>query len=773
MTTYQTLATCFKPLTTAIYMRPMTGLLTIGLLTSTSALAMDANPNDQLENNNNNNTIPTVTLDPITVTARGIREDQLETPFVVNTISTQDIEDEQHITMEDALRSQPSVDIHNGGNVSYSMLWMRGTGSLSMTSLDDNSVDIRVDGISHGKTGLARNLIDIEQIEVAKGPQGTLLGSSAEAGSIIVKTRDPVDYFEGKVGVGVGSHHQRYGEAVLNLPITDNLSMRVAGMKEQRDNIILKKEDGKPLNQQDKQGVQAKLRWHDDTDDNNVVLALYQDKQTNNVPVLQRNFETFAVQTFDLPHESNSTTEGAILSVESDIGFANLESQTSYHTYEGDILRPLLPPEMLSLQYGMFQIPAAEQPIYNGIFANEKSNRQYLIDEVKQVSQELKLVSKPESEVKWVAGAYFANKDRKWINDGKVSLQGLPNGFYKNYLGSSTYNGDTDKTFDTTTKALFGEITYPASKRLDVIAGVRVANEKQVHHATWQGNSNNALGATIKSDSKTLDETATTGRLGISFAVTPNWRLYALQSRGHKFGGFADYDTNVAYGNPVAFYKPTKIDASEIGSKYRSADNRLNLNLALYQNIMTDDHMTVLGAPPEYKSQTTNVDSRSRGVEVSADWRMTDNWQINTELAFTDAVVTDDSNVPAPARPGTLPLTAEGNQMPQVPKFSGRLGIRYSNDLPADLPLFSNAQWFVDTDYRYVGKRFAQAYNGIELEEYGLVDASIGLSSADHELSIWGKNLTDEKYKYIAIYPMNVGILGPDRSYGIKYSYYF
>lgn len=745
-----------------IYLVPFIGLMATGAWAE--------------ETTNGNNLVdikPSVTLDPIIVTARGVAEDQLETPFAVNTITTQDIEDEQHITMEDALRSQPSVDIHNGGNTSYSMLWMRGTGSLSLTSLDDNSVDIRVDGISHGKTGLARNLIDIEQIEVAKGPQGTLLGSSAEAGSIVVKTRDPVDYLEGKVGVGVGSHHQKYAEAVLNLPITDNVSMRVAGMKQQRDNVIIRKEDGKPLNQKDNQGVQAKLRWHDDADENNVVLALYQDKQTNNVPVLQNNFETFEVQTFDLPHESDSTAEGVILLVESDIGFANLDSQTSYHTYEGDILRPFLPPEMLPLQYGMFRIPAADQPIYNDIFSNEQSNRQHLIEELKQVSQELKLVSKPESDVKWVAGMYLAHKDRKWINDGKVSLEGLPNGFYKNYLGSSTYNGDTNKTFDTTTKALFGEITYPATNSLDVIAGIRVANEKQVHHASWQGNSNNSLGTTVKSDSKTLDETATTGRLGASLAITPNWRLYALQSRGHKFGGFADYDTNVAYGNPVAFYKPTKIDASEVGTKYRSADNRLNLNLALYQNTMTDDHMTVLGAPPEYKSQTTNVDSRSRGIEVSADWHMTDNWQINTELAYTDAVVTDDSNVPAPGRPGTLPLTAEGNRMPQVPKFSGSVGVRYSNDLPAGLPLFNNAQWFVATDYRYVGKRFAQAYNGIELEEYGLVDASIGLSSADHEVSIWGKNLTDEKYKTVAIYPMNVGILGPDRSYGIKYSYYY
>lgn len=721
--------------------------------------------------------MPITYFDPIVVTARGFEEDRLETPFVVTSVDGLDIEDAHYIQVKDVIRNQPSMDVHDGGNAAYSMLWMRGTGSLSMTSLDDNSVDIRVDGVSNGKTGLARNLFDINKVEVAKGPQGTLLGSSAEAGSIIVETNNPEDYFSAKVGVGIGNRSQKLAEAVLNVPLTDNVALRVAGMTQQEDNYFKKLEDGTPLNEKKSDGVQVKLRWQDDAANNKVILSGYHDEQTNNVPVIQNDFSTYKIATFGLPHDSESKSEGITLAIDSDLDFARLQSQTGYHSYFGDIYRPLLPPEMLGLQYDLLGIPAEYRPSLDAVFADEDNNKQYLVDDITQWTQELKLVSNPDGDSnnkpKWVAGIYLAKKNRDWSNDSRVSLANMPAGPIKDYLTTTASNGISEKSFDSTTQAVFGEITYPTTSNLDVIAGIRVANERLKHRTMWEGNDNNALATGIKTDDKTLDETATTGRLGLSYAITPGWRVYALQSRGHKFGGFADYETNVVYGNPLSFYKPTKIDASEIGTKYRSEDGRLNLGMALYQNNMHDDHISVIGAPPQYLSQTANVNSRSRGVELSADWQVTDNWRINSELAYTDAEVTDASNVPNPQIPGQLKLTEDGNKMPQVPEFSGSIGAQYNNDLPFAIPLFNQAQWFAGVNYRYVGKRFAQSYNVMELDSYGLLDANIGIRNDNHELNIWGKNLTNEEYLYIGVQPGNLGTLAPDRSYGIKYSYYY
>lgn len=740
----------YRPLSTVLVAIPLLGTI------SSHANAQDIAPG-------------VIDFGTTTVTVRGFAENQLETPFVVNSISAITLNQQNISTAEQAIRSQPNIDVHNGGHVEYSSLWMRGTGSLSITSLDDDSVDVRVDGISNGKTGLARNLIDIEKIEVAKGPQGTLLGTKAEAGSFIIKTNDPVDEFEGHVGVGVGNKNHKSLEAVINVPVTNNLAVRVAGVTSETDNYILKSEDNTPLNTKKKQGIQAKLRWQDGNND--LVLGGYHDTQTNDVPIVQTNFDSNKISTFGLAHDSDNVSKGITLATKNDLGFARIETNGGYHVYSGEILRPLLPPEILPMQYAQLQIPAQLHPTLNAVFAKADNNRQLLKEESKQLSQEIRLVSQPDSKTKWVAGVYLENKERNWHNDSKLALTNLPNSPVKAYLTTTSSNGDSKKTFDKNTQAIFGEITYPVGKSLNLVAGARYTHENLGHKTIWVGNSNNALATGVKSDRKTLDDDAITGRLGLSYALIPNWRVYGIYSRGNKFGGFADYESNVVYGNPLSYFKPTTIDAMELGTKFQSADKRLNLGIALYQNRMQDDHITVLGLPPKYDSSTANVDTQSTGAEISLDWKVTDHIQLKTDLAYTDTEVTDASNVPAP-KPGQLQLTANGNQMPQVPKFSGSLGVRVSDDVQG-LPLFKNAQWYVGADYRYVGKRFAQSYNVFELDGYGLLGLNMGIMGEHHELSLWGKNLTDEQYLNIGIQPGSVGTVGEDRSFGLKYGYHF
>ncbi len=714
--------------------------------------------------------MPSTVLEPITVTARGFAEEQLDTPFVVSLINDSDVKDKQLATVEDAVRSQPSSDVHNGGNVAYSTLWMRGSGSLSITSLDDNSVDFRVDEVSNGKTGLARNLIDIDSIEVAKGPQGTLLGSKAEAGVYIVKTNDPKDEFDTYVGLGIGDNGERSAEAMLNIPLPNNFSARVAGMSSHQDNHILRKEDGKPINQKKKQGIQAKLGWHDDDYSNDVVLSVYHDTQTNDVPVLQKDFSTNEVATFGLPHHSKSSAQGATLSVDSVFDAVNFKSTTGYHQYKGDIARPYLPPEMLPMQYQAFGIPPAMQPMLNQIFSKNENNRQRLYNDYKQLSQEFRLTSTDDSDTKWVTGLYFEQRDRDMHSDAKLSLTALPNSPAKAYLLSTAGNGDYYKKSKSSSQAIFGEVTYPATDKLNLVAGGRVTHEKLEYTAKWQGNDNNPHAkAGMKFDEKTIEDTAVTGRLGLSYKITPQFSAYALQSRGHKFGGFDDYETNTFVNAPLQAYEPTIIDSSEIGAKYQSADKRLNVGVATYLINMDDAQMKAGGMPPAYISESANVDSRSRGVELTADWQATDNLKLHTDLAYIDTEVTDASNIPAPQNPQQLKLTEKGNRMPQVPEFSGSVGVSYINDLP----MLNNAKWFTNANYRYVGSRFAQPYNVMELDAYHLLNASVGIKKDKHELSLWGKNLTDEQYLYIGVQPGNVGSVAPERTFGVKYRYDF
>ena len=116
-----------------------------------------------------------VELDPIIVRVRGISENSVAVPLSVQTIDGDRLSRRQIHTAEDSIRHTPGIEVISSGSPSNSFMWVRGTGSLSHASMDDNSVGLRFDGASQGIFGLSRNLFDIEGIEIGKGPQGYAL----------------------------------------------------------------------------------------------------------------------------------------------------------------------------------------------------------------------------------------------------------------------------------------------------------------------------------------------------------------------------------------------------------------------------------------------------------------------------------------------------------------------------------------------------------------------------------------------------------------------
>jgi len=312
--------------------------------------------------------------------------------------------------------------------------------------------------------------------------------------------------------------------------------------------------------------------------------------------------------------------------------------------------------------------------------------------------------------------------------------------------------------------AVFGEITYPVTERLSLIGGVRVTHEKLKYRATWLPNGNNPMGAAgARYDSQTLKDTYATGRVGLRFALSPEWRVYALQSKGHKSAGFADYSTDVAYGVSDTPYQASHIMASEIGVKFASMDQRVQFGLAVYQNRVNNDHLTAT-LFPNYLSETFNVDTRSRGVEASGQWRVNSSLTLRGALAYTDARVTD---VPAAA----ATQTRKGNRMPQVPFFSGNLGVNYTSALP--LEILGGARWFADVNLRHVGERPAGPNNVQRLNQYNLLDASLGLEGTFGTVKLWAKNLANKKWAYYGVEPGNLGMPAPGRTVGVNWQYAF
>lgn len=701
------------------------------------------------------------TLEPIVVYSRGLKESRLDTPFMVDVIDESQIERRGFKNVMESLASLPSVNIHDGGNASTSSIWVRGVGSLTNTSMDDNSVDVVIDGVSNGKAGIARPLLDVERIEVAKGPQGTLFGTKAEAGSVMIKTVDPHYEYEAKIGARVGNYNLRGINGVFNIPLSDQWSFRLATQVERVDDYIKDSDTGKPLNTKTSDAVQAKLRWNDGGR-NNAVLSVYYDERKNSMPIILADPLEPRTRTNGLAHNAYRKNSGISLRYSHEFDFATLESTTAYHHHRAQVSRPLRPLDMLGVFYNMLNVPVPTRPLFDAYYGQNHNNRQHINERVGQFSQEIKLVSESDSGLTWVAGAYYEKRKRDFSYDAIRGLYLWDRGPTDRgpAVGIDPFNAVIKRDFDQETKALFGELSIPLSDALKLIAGARYSHETLNYKANWTPNPD--IPKPAYTEQHKISANSLSGRLGLNYAITPEWRIYALQSFGNKFGGFADYGTNIAFAKDNTPYKSAKISSTEIGSKFLTEDGKFGLDIALFNNKIKDDHVTTV-LYPSYLTGTGNADTRSRGAEMGIFWQMSDQWRVKADVTYLTTKVT---KVPS----SSSNITAKGNQLPQAAKLSGSVSVAY-NSKSFDAGFLGESYLLGDLSVRYVGSRYAQPDNLQKLGSYVLVDGSVGLQSKHHDIVLWGKNLGNRKYHAFGVMPGYAGAPAIGRTFGLNYSY--
>ncbi|WP_432785957.1 Vitamin B12 transporter BtuB [Oligella sp. MSHR50489EDL] len=699
-------------------------------------------------------------LESLTVYSRGIKESRLDSPFAIDVIGGDVIERRGMSNVLQSLASLPSLNIHDGNNASTTAIWIRGVGSLTNTSMDDNSVDVVIDGVSNGKTGLTRPLLDVERVEIAKGPQGTLFGSKSEAGNVIVKTYDPHNEFEGRVGLKAGNLDLWGINSMLNIPLSDQWSFRIAAQVERFDDYVKDSDTGRPLNDKTNDAVQAKLRWNDG-DRNDAILTVYYDKRKNFLPLILSDPFSYRTETGGLNHSADRKNAGISLRYTHDFDFGRFESTTAYHYHKANVNRPLRPLDMLGVFYDALQIAPPLRPLLDGYYYQGANNRQNIDEKVNQFTQEIKLSGETESGLKWITGAFFEKRKRDFDYD---ALRGVNMNTPKGPLpiGADPFNAVMRRSFDYQTEAVFGEVTVPLTESLNFIAGGRYSHEELDYQGTWI--SNPTIPKPSYTENHKISENFVSGRVGFNFKMTPEWRLYVLQSWGNKFGGFADYGSNIAYGTDNLPYASAKISTQEIGSKYLSSDGRFGFDVALFNNKVKDDHVTVV-LYPSYLTGTGNADTRTRGVEIGVSAQLTEQIAVRADGTYLDTEVT---RVPSQS----TQITSVGNRLPQAAKFSGNLGLTYMSN-PISLGFLGQSRVHGDVALRYVGSRYAQPDNVQKLGSYTVIDASVGLQSKHHDVLFWVKNLTDREYHAFGIMPGYAGYPAADRTFGVNYSFKF
>lgn len=703
-------------------------------------------------------------LSPVLVTARGVSERPLDVPFTINVIDGETVEKQHFISTEDSLRYVPGIELHSSGDVSYSNLKIRGSGSLSPTSLDDNSVGIHVDGVAQGLVGLSRNLYDVAQIEVAKGPQGTLFGRNSSSGAINIKTNDPESFFDSRVTVGIGNDNNRYFQGMINAPLSDTFYLRVAGTSRVKDNAIYDKSTNKPLNKQKQNGIRGKVLWEPNAQ-TQWLLESYYDERSGYLPLTVKppyDKHHPRYDTGGLKHSGERSTKGISSDFTYDWDNLRFQSVTALMRHKGEFTRAGQPIDFLPSFYALYQVPPAFHPTLNAYFGNPANNQFTQADDIRQLSQEFRLSSQPDAPVQWVGGLYFSRNKRTFhYHSYRGVLPALK-------LGVDALNADIIRTSTINTQAIFGEATVPVSQHLKAIAGVRLTHEKLDYQSQWLPNPVNPLSKLgNRKYEQEISDTYITGRVGLDYALNSAWHAYGLYSRGHKSAGFADFgNTNIVGGGTETPYQSGRVDAFELGLKGESADGQWGAAIAVFQNQTKNDKISVPSKTNPYISDMENVDSRARGVEFDGYWRVADNWTLKSAFSYIDSKVT---NVPATAQR----VTKVGNRMPQVPKFDAKLGVEYRQSIASSW--LKNANVFADANIRYVGSRAAEADNRLTLDAYHLLDASIGIGGDNGKVTLWGKNLTNESWvTYAGLLGRDMfGLSGAGRTFGVDFTYNF
>ena len=702
------------------------------------------------------------TLDTVIVTANKRVENIRTIPAAVSVVSAVELDNLHATQFTDYAAYIPGLQFTSTGTPGKTQIALRGIAPIS----SGTTVGTYIDEIQVGSSSLyqaATNFqldllpYDISQVEVLRGPQGTLYGAGSMGGLVKYVTRKP-DLSETEFNVGGGlsdvegagdrGWDMRFG---ANLPLaTDKLGLRVSYAHNEYPGFIDNAVDGrKDINGGLQESFRAALLLQA-TDDVSVELtALGQRIDSDNNayvaldPVTQQpKFGDLTNSVWvDEPFEKKVGLLAATLNW--NLGWADFTSASGYSTISTS------QDTDSSTQYGAFtRVLGLPAPGISGFDLGLS---------LKKFSQEFRLTSKPGTPFLWQVGAYYTKETAQQTQvltlrqANGTSLPGplAPFGTLAALGLPSTYREN----------ALFGNASYQITDRFNLGAGVRYASNDQEFAQQVTGGVLIPLGSTPGGS----DENIFTWQISPKFQLSPDALLYARVATGYQPGG----------PNVVGPGVPPQVDSStlisyELGLKSEFADHRILLDVAAFA-IEWEDIQVGAVTSGGLGYLDNGGKARSQGVEVSTAFKPSDRLRIGLIGTYTDATL--DNAVPSLS-------AAAGNRLPFIPEFAASVTADYF------FPLGGTWNGHVGGGYRWVGDRESDTENATNthLDSYGAVDLNADVSNERWTVRAYLKNATDERAYLSKANVDNLVMGGTDRiaavpiqprTFGVEVDYKF
>jgi len=742
--------------------------------------------------------------DRVIVTARRVEEDVQDVPIPVAVLSADLLSETGALNVGKLNQLVPSVQFYST-NPRNTQINIRGLGAPFGLTNDgiEQGVGLYVDGVYFARPASAvMDFIDIERVEVLRGPQGTLYGKNTTSGAINVTTRAPEFTPSTDVELSFGNLGYYQAKATTTGPLTDTLAYRVSFSGTQRDGVLWNTADQDDLNDISNIGGRAQLLWRP-SDTLDVKLSAdntvqrpegYAQVFAGVVPTLRPLNRQYAAQAayynyappstnpfdrvtdLDTPHRSNSDLGGVALNVDWDVGGGTLSAISAWRYWLWD---PSNDRDFLGL------------PIRT---LSQNPSKSY------QWSQELRYAGDLGESLNYVVGAFWFNQVTKTLGreeQGSAAWRWLANPNAANealgLAGALTgYGQRVQIRSDHTSAAVFGQLEWAVTDKLRIIPGLRVNfDEKQgFYRSQTYGGTQYAAGTPGRAlqlsiltplayESEGEDDNVS-GQLTVAYEIADNYNAYATYSTAFKTFGLNNNGIPLDAANQpitsLASIKPEDTKHFEIGLKTEPLPGVV-ANFSAYHTQVNDYQVSVAsnqsGTLRGYLANAEEV--LVQGVEFDGSWRVNDNFSLYGNLAYTDAKYESFTEAPPALEDsgGALgTVDASGTRLPGVSLWAASIGGEYT--LPGE---FSKRQgeYFigVDASYRSEFSSSPTESDYLNIDGYTLVNLRAGFRGDDGwDFYAWSRNALDEEYFEMlnaggSSSGYYAGLLGDPRTYGV------
>ncbi|MDO8177781.1 MAG: TonB-dependent receptor [Undibacterium sp.] len=708
-------------------------------------------------------------LDTVIVTGQRRSENLKDVPLSISAIKGEAL-DTYNASGQDIrfMASRiPSLNVESDFGRVFPRFYIRGLGNTDFDLNASQPVGLIYDDVVQENPILkGYPVFDVDQIEVLRGPQGTLFGRNSPAGVIKFDSAKPSNAFEGYANIGYGNNSAFNLEGAVNVPLNKEWAMRFSGQSQNRDDRVHNPQSTGTKDLEGYKDNAARLQLQYTTKDFSALFNAHGRDLSGNATLFRANIikkgTNDLVPGFDY---ANYPTDGINTQTLKSSGVNarlrwDLDGMTLYSITAYDKAK-LYSRADVDGGFGCNSVPWCPPNTVTGpgnLFNAETADG---VPDLKQITQELRLQSNTKDPLQWIAGLYFFKED---IQVDSFNFDSLAPG--------NPQNGYAVQHQHAKSWASFGSVNYAVSDAFKLRAGVRYTSDKKDFDAQRTGAGGTPLLIAHP------ESTNVSWDLGANYTVDKATSVYARIATGYRAPSIQG---RVLFGNDISIANAEKNLSVEAGIKQDLFNNTARISASVFRYDVKDLQLTA-GSGSVNQNRLVNADKATgQGVEVEFLVNLNRNFKATIGGSYNDTEIKDAKLFVAPcgggctvtnkAGPVAGTVLIGGNPLPRAPKLVGNFSLRYNAAL-GDGEIYAYTDWsFKDTYNMFLYE--AKEYTAKSMLEGGL---RVGYKWADgkYEVAAYGRNITDKQQVIAAIDFNNLtGILNEPRAYGVQFKVNF